>query len=136
MTVFLFVFALPVLGADPAHARADYDQLQKWQFTIEPVTITEPLTIGRDVATIKLLSGKVHLMQPLSSGRVTGLVFEGEGRFTMAVPDPIEQAQLRRFSRHNISSVDVRFTQLVLRISDDTIDKLFPTAQVSWAKNP
>ncbi len=99
LTVFLFVLTFPVLGADPAHARADYGQLQRWQFTIEPVVLTEPLTIGRDVATIKLLSGKVHLMQPLSSGRVTGLVFEGEGRFTMAVPDPIEQAQLRRFSR-------------------------------------
>ena len=135
LTAFLVVFALPLLGADPAHARADYDQLQRWQFTIEPVTITEPLTIGRDVAMIKLLSGKVHLMQPVS-GRTTGLVFEGEGRFTMAVPDPIERAQLRRFSRHDISSVDVRFTQLVLRVSDDTIDKLFPAgAQVSWAKN-
>src|SRR5712672_3030504 len=82
LTVLLFVLALPLLGADPAHARADYDQLQRWQFTIEPVTITEPLTIGRDVAIIKLLSGKVHLMQPVS-GRTTGLVFEGEGRFTM-----------------------------------------------------
>src|SRR4051794_26962408 len=88
LTVLLFVLAFPAFGADPAHARADYDQLQKWQFTVEPVTLTEPLTIGRDVATIKLLSGKVRLMQPLSPGRVTGLVFEGEGRFTMAVPDP------------------------------------------------
>jgi hypothetical protein len=128
--------ALPALGADPAQARADYDRLQKWFFTVDPIAVAQPLTFGRDVALFKLNSGKVHLMQPVSSGRVTGLVFEGDGQFTMAVPDKIEVAQLRRFSRHDLPSVDVHFTQLVLRVSDDTIDKLFPgAAKEGFAKN-
>jgi hypothetical protein len=128
--------ALPAFGADPAQARADYDRLQKWLFTVDPIAVAQPLTFGRDVALFKLNSGKVHLMQPVSSGRITGLVFEGDGQFTMAVPDKIEVAQLRRFSRHDLSSVDVHFTQLVLRVSDDTIDKLFPgAAKEGFAKN-
>jgi hypothetical protein len=137
LIIAVFVsFSYSAQGADPSQARADYERLQKWQFTSAPITIAQPLSIGRDVATIRLTSGSVHLMQPVSSGRVTGLVFEGEGQFTMAVPDPIEVAQLRRFSRKAINSLDVRFTQLVLRTSDDTIDKLFPgAAKDPFAKN-
>lgn len=131
VAVFAFI-AFPVHAADPAQARADYDRLQKWQFTATPVTLTQPVTFTRDTATFTLNSGTVHLMQPVSSGRVTGLVFEGDGHFTMTVPDRIEIAQLRRFSRKDISSIDQKFTQLVLRTSDDSIDKAFPGA----AKDP
>jgi len=124
--------ALPALAADPAQARADYARLQNWQFTSASIPLTQPVTFTRDNATITLNSGSIHLMQPVSSGRVTGLVFEGDGHFTMTIPDRIEVAQLRRFSRKDITSVDQKFTQLVLRTSDDAIDKAFPGA----AKEP
>ncbi|MEA2338988.1 MAG: hypothetical protein QOE82_2995, partial [Thermoanaerobaculia bacterium] len=127
LTVVFAALALPALAADPAQARADYDRLQKWAFTGSAVTLTQPVTFTRDTATITLNSGTVRLMQPVS-GRVTGLVFEGDGHFTMTVPDRIEVAQLRRFSRKDITSVDQKFTQLVLRTSDDSIDKAFPNA--------
>src|SRR5882724_8210846 len=133
LTIFVFLaLSIPAMAADPAHAKTDYEQLQKWQFSLAPITLTQPVTFVRDVATITLTSGGVHLMQPVSSGRVTGLVFEGDGHFTMGVPDRIEVAQLRRFSRKDITSVDQKFTQLVLRTSDDAIDKAFPSA----AKEP
>jgi hypothetical protein len=136
LTIVCTAFALPVLAADPAQARADYDRLQKWQFTAAPVTLSQPVTFARDTAAITLNSGTVHLMQPVSSGRVTGLVFEGDGHFTMTVPDRIEVAQLRRFSRKDIIAVDQKFTQLVLRTSDDSIDKAFPgAAKEPFAKN-
>src|SRR5438270_246433 len=132
----LALITFPVHAADPAQARADYDRLQKWQFTTAPVTLTHPVTFTRDTATITLNSGTVHLMQPVSSGRVTGLVFEGDGHFTMTVPDRIEVMQLRRFSRKDITSVDQKFTQLVLRTSEDTIDKAFPgAAKEPFARN-
>src|SRR3954454_2799542 len=129
-------FALPAFAADPAQAHADYDRLQKWQFTSASIPLTQPITFTRDTATITLTSGSVHLMQPVSSGRVTGLVFEGDGHFTMTIPDRIEVMQLRRFSRKDITSVDQKFTQLVLRTSDDAIDKAFPgAAKEPFAKN-
>jgi hypothetical protein len=126
--LFIAAFALSVFAAEPNQARADYDRLQKWQFTAAPITLTHAVTFTRDSATITLTSGTVHLMQPVSSGRVTGLVFEGDGHFAMTVPDRIEVAQLRRFSRKDITSVDQKFTQLVLRTSDDVIDNAFPAA--------
>jgi hypothetical protein len=128
--VVLAAVALPARTAETA-ARADYDRLQKWQFT-GPIVLSKPVTFTRDTASITLTSGSIHLMQPVSSGRVTGLVFEGDGHFTMTVPDRTEIAQLRRFSTKDITSVDQKFTQLVLRTSDDAIDKLFPGA----AKDP
>ena len=38
LAVFVFAaFTSPVLPADPAQARADYERLQKWQFTSSPI---------------------------------------------------------------------------------------------------
>src|ERR1051325_5215479 len=113
-----------------ADAHADYERLQKWSYSTEAIAITQPVTITRDTATWTLTSGTVHLAQPTSSGRITGLVFEGEGRFVMTVPDPMEQQQLRRFTeKSTLDKIDEPMTQLVLRTSDDTINKLFPNAK-------
>ena len=117
---------LPLLIA--ANIAAGHQQLQKWQFTTQPIAITAPVTFSRDTATWTLRSGLVRLMAPLG-GRVTGLVFEGDGRFTMTVPDRIELQQLRRFTaRRDLQSIDASFKELVFRTSDDTIDRLFPNA--------
>jgi hypothetical protein len=135
LTVVVFAaVALPARTAETA-ARADYERLQKWQFT-GPIVLKQPVTFTRDTASITLTSGSILLKQPVSSGRVTGLVFEGDGHFTMTVPDRIEVAQLRRFSAKDITSIDQKFTQLVLRTSDDSIDKFFPgTAKDPFTKN-
>ena len=123
----LLAVAFPVHAADPKQLEADYHAMQKWRFSAQAIPLTTPVTITRDVATFTLQSGSVRPMEPLSSGRVTGLVFEGEGRFAMTVPDRTELVQLRRFMEQpNLTSFDERVTELVLRVSDDTIEKLFP----------
>ncbi|HEV2719575.1 MAG TPA: M1 family aminopeptidase [Thermoanaerobaculia bacterium] len=120
--------ALPLAAATPEQWKADYDILQKWQYSA-PVPLTKPVTITRDTATFTLTSGSVALAAPTASGRVTGFVFEGQGRFNMTVPDKYELAQLRRFAdKPLLTQIDEPITQLVLRVSDDTIDKLFPGA--------
>ena len=45
-------------------------------------------------------------MEPLADGTVTGVVFEGQGRFTMTIPDRYELAQLRRFAEEGRPDVD------------------------------
>ena len=134
--LLLLALCVPVYGATPDQWKADYDLLQKWQYGA-PVPLTKPITITRDTATFTLTSGSVALAAPTSSGRVTGLVFEGDGRFTMTVPDKYELAQLRRFADAPLlTQIDEPMTQLVLRVSDDTIDKLFPgAAKVPFDKN-
>src|SRR6266568_1971116 len=128
--------ALPLPAATPDQRKTDYDLLQKWQYSA-PVPLTKPVTITRDTAVFTLTSGSIALAAPTSSGRITGLVFEGDGRFNMTVPDKYELAQLRRFADAPLlTQIDEPMTQLVLRVSDDTIDKLFPgAAKAPFATN-
>lgn len=119
------LFATVVLAIDPKTVADDYARLQKWQFSASPVTLSAPITLTRDVGTWTLQSGSVRLMEPTSAGAVTGLVFEGQGRFKMAVPDRYEAAQLRRFVGRDVREIEQPFTQLVLRTSNDGITKAF-----------
>jgi len=126
--LLLLALCVPAYAATPEQWKADYDLLQKWQYGAR-VPLTKPVTITRDTAVFTLTSGSVALAAPTASGRITGLVFEGSGRFNMIVPDKYELAQLRRFAdKPLLTQIDEPITQLVLRVSDDTIDKLFPGA--------
>lgn len=125
--------AVPSLAAAP---RADYDSLQKWRFTASPIAINTPVTIARDSATWTLKSGRVRLMEPLSGGRSTGFVFEGQGRFTMEVRDRAELAQLRRFAaKPDLHSFATDFRELVFRTSDDTVAAKFGASDGGYAGN-
>ncbi|MFL6248073.1 MAG: M1 family metallopeptidase [Thermoanaerobaculia bacterium] len=127
LLVMLAALSLPVLAA--VDSKTDYERLQRWQFS-QPVPLPAGgVTITRDTATWTLTSGTVRLMEPLADGTVTGVVFEGQGRFVMNIPDRFELAQLRRFAKKDeLTSIDQPITQLVLRTADPAIVKLFPAA--------
>ncbi|HEX6199417.1 MAG TPA: hypothetical protein VF150_04065, partial [Thermoanaerobaculia bacterium] len=114
---------MTALAAAPAAAasgeQADYERLLAWRYS-QPVPVpADGVTFRRDVATWTLSSGSLRLTEPTSGGAVTGLVFEGRGRFRMEVPDPVERDQLERFSRGGArETLDVAFTKLVLRAPD------------------
>jgi hypothetical protein len=119
--------------------KTDYERLQRWQFS-QPVPIpTGGITITRDTATWTLQSGTVRHMEPLADGTITGIVFEGQGRFVMTIPDRYELAQLRRFvpNKHDdLTSLDQTITQLVLRTADRAILDLFPPAPSPASYSP
>ena len=104
------------LAAAPGVTAADWRQLQAWRFAQRGVAVpAEGIVIRNDTASWTLDSGTVWPMEPVA-GRVTGLVFEGKGRFVMEIPDRFEVAQLRRFSEQPaIERVDEPFTRLVMR---------------------
>ena len=133
----LGLFATSALGAiAPNDARAEYERLQKWQFSTA-VPLPSPVTIARDTATWTLQSGTVRAMEPAGDGTVTGFVFEGNGLFTFGVPDKYELAQLRRFAnRPKLERFEQKFTQLVLRTTDANVAKLFPAASAPYAPVP
>lgn len=109
--------------------KADYERSLKWQFSQSVQLPSTGITIQRDTATWTLQNGTVRMMEPLGDGTITGLVFEGEGRFTMQIPDRFELAQLRRFAKKNeLSAIDQPFTQLVLRTTERELLDLFPAA--------
>ncbi|HEY0141949.1 MAG TPA: M1 family aminopeptidase [Thermoanaerobaculia bacterium] len=124
-----------VAALEPANAPALYASLQQWHFS-SPSPLAAPVTITRGTASWTLSSGSVRMMKPLEDGSVTGLVFEGSGRFTMTIPNRFELAQLRRFSRKkDLEQIDQPITQLVMRTSDPAIAKLFPMASGSYSQD-
>ena len=111
--LFLF-FALPALAKDPPPPPQEYLDLQRWQHQASPQTVSG-LKWEMEGASWTLDSGKLWVAE---SG--TGFVFEGKGRFRMTVPDPIELAQLRRFTQKpELQEIDEPITALVLRTAGE-----------------
>lgn len=127
----LSTLAVAAADLDPA---SEYRKLQQWRFAATGQTVpSEGLKFSRDTATWTLQSGEIRFMEPALDGRVTGFVFEGKGRFEMAVPDPVEMTQLRRFSgKADLERIDVPFSSLVVRSSEDVLP---PPAAGTFAEN-
>ncbi len=104
-----------------SRSRTAYDELQEWRFTQESFPIPEGgIEFALDTAVWVLESGRLWVQKPLPDGPVTGLVFEGVGRFELGVPDPFELAQLRRFAEEpELERIDEQFSQMVLRFADE-----------------
>jgi hypothetical protein len=113
------VEAVEPLASSPA--KAAYDELQQWEFTKESFPIPEGgVRFALDTASWVLESGRFWVQKPLPDGPVTGIVFEGVGRFQLGVPDPFELAQLRRFAEEpELERIDQQFSQLVVRFAGD-----------------
>ncbi len=83
------------LAADSTRFVAWYESLRS--LTPDPTrgAAVEGVTLQRDAGTFELVRGTVHLLEEVD-GRTIGAVFSGEGRFRVAVPDPVERAHLVR----------------------------------------
>ena len=98
---------------------ADYGELQRWAFTSPRTLSAEGFDIRLDAVHLRLESGTVRHQTQLSDGRRYGMVFEGDGRLLLEVPDPFELRQLRRFTkREEIDAFEVDFSVLVMATSD------------------
>jgi hypothetical protein len=105
--------------AASALGKADYEALKEWRFGAERPLPTGGFVFRSEEAEWTLESGRLQLQEPTADGAVTGLVFEGEGSFRMAVPDRFELEQLRRFSgEKELGELDETFSHLVLRTAD------------------
>ena len=109
------------LAQTPESLRADYDLLQQGRYRSAPIEVPSGgLRWSFGEGTWTLESGRLWLAEPTAGGAVTGLVFEGKGRFRMNVPDPFELAQLRRLARRpDLQAIDEPFSLLVLRTSGE-----------------
>lgn len=112
-----------------------YEQLKAGEYWQAVALPDGGVEISLDVGRWHLESGTVRLLRPISLGEAagegirTGLVFRGEGRFQMSVPDPIELAQLRRSAEdESLTGLDVRFDEMVLRFTQAEIARAFAFA--------
>jgi len=115
--VVLAVLALPALAITPGSAANDYQRLLEWRFSETALAVPEGgLSFDVDAATFHLDRGAVRPMQPTAEGVVTGFVFEGEGRFRLAVPHAVERENLARLSGQPLADAyETGFRRLVLR---------------------
>ncbi|HSK75163.1 MAG TPA: M1 family aminopeptidase [Thermoanaerobaculia bacterium] len=120
LSAVLLSLAVPSFAQTPESLRDDYVSLLRWQYRAEPIAVPAGgLRFASGEGSWSLDSGRIWLAAPTSGGAVTGLVFEGKGRFRMNVPDAVELAQLRRFAeKPELSGIDEPITALVLRTSD------------------
>ncbi|MES1242953.1 MAG: M1 family aminopeptidase [Acidobacteriota bacterium] len=134
--VLLASLALPVLADDPPPPPEEYLQLNRWLYRTDAIPVPAGgLRWEKEGASWTLDSGKIWLAEPAANGVVTGLVFEGKGRFRMAVPDPIELAQLRRFTgKPELQEIDEPFSALVLRTSGE-LPVALPPATGAFKEN-
>ena len=139
-TAFLvFAAAAPVAGqsaAQPA-SRAQqavdaYEQLQAGEYAPAVQLPSGGVEFALEVGTWHLESGTVRVMRPvaLAGGeRTTGVVFQGVGRFRMAVPDAVELDHLRRSTEdESLDHLDVGFDQMVFRFSQPQLAEVFAFA--------
>lgn len=93
------------------------------------------MRLEHEDATWRLESGQVRFQEAVSTGEITGVVFEGRGSFEMEIADPVELAQLRRFANDSeLRGFDEPFTQMVLRTSDPAILASLPLAPAGVAR--
>ncbi len=119
-------FAAPGAGID------DYERLRRWRFSAPLPVPAQGIGWSRDTAEWRLESGQVRLQEPTAAGRVTGLVFSGRGRFRMSVPDPVERRHLGRITEQpGLEALDVAFTEMVLRTSEEVLHGWLDVAATS-----
>ncbi len=120
---FLFLvagFSAVLQAQHPANSNGFYQQLRGLLPGGEVIAVNN-LELKRDAATFTFHSGNIAFDGQVN-GKVTGVVFKGEGHFHLTPPTAEE--------RHNLSIVnhseefDEDFDQVVLRFSDDTAAEL------------
>ena len=98
-----------------SHPSKQYERLLERNY-LGPIELKETLELTHQEARWTLREGRVWLQEPLASGAVTGLVFQGSGSFEAPIPDATELHQFRRFVRDpEFETLSHSFDRLVLR---------------------
>ena len=101
-----------------AQISEDYELLVGARYS-SAVPLEGEVSWDLDGAKLSLESGEVSLAERTQAGFVTGLVFEGQGRLEIPVPDRYELRQLRRFAEDpSLEAVSQSFDRMFLRTSD------------------
>ena len=115
----------------PAHAQTDLTAL--WNSLVEPtfdsnqVAVVDHVELGRDAATLTLLSGRLAVSQPgaalqVEEGRVVLAAFKGTGRLHFAPTLPLERQQLAFHTGQQ--ALEAEFTEAIFIFAGDTWNEL------------
>ncbi len=117
----------PLFGQSPAPDSAAATYMERYQEIVRLAPVNgrvaevSRLVLERDVGRLVFERGRLMLLSPVG-GRTVGLLFRGEGRFTVAPPLEVERAELRRFA--DSATLSELFREAVLLFSDSTMEQL------------
>jgi hypothetical protein len=138
--IFSCLATVMALESDPSNSyKNDYKRMLEWNFSQYPTAIPQGgINLKRDGATWILESGQVWLMEPATEGIRTGMLFKGQGRFEMNIPDPVERDQFHRFTKKKIiNKIEEPFTKLVIRTSENFLADLVRISETeNYLQNP
>ena len=86
----------PLFAADP-DLLATYTQFRNAALDATRVAVAENLTIQKSGGKLQFTSGTLYALEPVLD-QVAGVVFIGDGVFTMDPPTAVERAHLARFT--------------------------------------
>ena len=126
LAILVLLTAIPAQAGPAATAAADYAGLLEWQFSETTSSLPAGgVSFTRDTAEWTLESGTFRQMRPTSDGAVTGLIFEGKGRFKMTIPDKHETSQLYRYPDfENTNTIELTFSKMVIRTCEGLVAEL------------
>jgi len=124
--VFILTTSFSLIAAENAAPGANsdptYQQLRNLTLSGEVIDVSN-LTLKRDAGTFYLRSGTVCFLTPVA-GKVTGAVFEGDGKFVLDVPISSERVSLKLLTKEDEFSET--FSQAVFRFTDSSYDEMKP----------
>ena len=104
-----------------ANSDPTYQALRRVGLKGEGITVKD-LQLKRDAGTFLFRSGTFCFAAPVN-GKVTGAVFNGEGRFNLEPPIELEKKTLKILTKSN-EPLSEEFSQLALRFTDDTYQEV------------
>jgi len=120
LAVCLFAGLCSGQAVNTPNSDPTYQQLRNLGLGSQVVTVNN-LTLRRDAATFHLQTGRICFVAPVQ-GKVTGLIFSGEGNLILDPPIPIERGMLKLLTKED--EFVENFNSLVLRFTDATYEEI------------
>jgi hypothetical protein len=124
----IFAAAADLSTASSTDLVAIYKQLRAIQ--AGDAASCENVELKRDSATFTFLNGRITFAAPIA-GKVVAARFEGEGKFVLAPPSPLDQRQLARFAKGD--KLEDTFREAVFYFTDDTYAEISKLVKIKPA---
>jgi hypothetical protein len=124
----MFAAAADLSTAPSADLVAIYKQLRTIQ--AGDAASCENVEFKRDAAKFTFLDGRITFAAPIA-GKVVAAKFEGEGKFELTAPSPLDKNQLARFAKGD--KLEDTFREAVFFFTDDTYAELSKLVKIKPA---
>ena len=136
VNIFNSHFFIAAQNKTQGNQTAGYSEALDYLFNInstgEVAEVDSEITLTKDVATFKLLEGKLYPLNDFN-GTPCALVFIGKGEFDFTPPGNIEKKQLFRFL--DTENYSMEFKELFLLFDDDTYKQLTQSLSLQKIKS-